>query len=63
MGRKSRLFAHSNSSLDSRAALEVIFADSLRPCSRIFPFCGDYGRRLVRSPLPPEGSSRDAAPF
>jgi hypothetical protein len=43
MGRKSRLFAHSISSPDSRfAELEVEIAESLRSCPRIFPFCGDY---------------------
>jgi hypothetical protein len=43
MGRKSRLFAHSVSSPDCRfGELEVEIAESLRPCSRIFPFCGDY---------------------
>ena len=55
MGRKSRLFAHSISSPDSQFAdLEVEIAESLRPCPRIFPFCGDYRRRLVRSRLPPD---------
>src|SRR5437763_9625193 len=54
MGRKSRLFMHSLSSLDSHSAeLEVEMAESLRPYPRIFPFCGDYRRRLVRSRLPP----------
>jgi hypothetical protein len=48
MGRKSRLFTHSTSSPDSRFAdLEVEIAESLRPCPRLFPFCGDYRRRLV----------------
>jgi hypothetical protein len=55
MGRNSRLFAHSISSPDSQFAhLEVEIAESLRPCSRIFPFCGDYRQRLVRSRLPPD---------
>jgi hypothetical protein len=55
MGRKSRLFAHSISSLDSRfAELGVEIGESLRPCPRIFPFWGDYRRRRVRSGLPPE---------
>ena len=50
MGRKSRLFAYSISSPDSQFAdLGVEIAESLRPCPRIFPFCGDYRRRLVRS--------------
>jgi hypothetical protein len=59
MGRKSRLLTYSLSSLDFRfAELEVEIAESLLPCPRIFPFCGDYRRRLVRSGLPPdEGSS------
>jgi hypothetical protein len=26
--------------------------------SQIFPFCGDYRRRLVRSRLPPEAGSK-----
>src|SRR5882757_4569186 len=48
MGRKSGLFAHWISSPDSHCAdLEVEIAESLRPCPRIFPFCGDYRRRLV----------------
>ncbi|SIN88628.1 hypothetical protein SAMN05443247_00462 [Bradyrhizobium erythrophlei] len=60
MGRKSPLFAHSISSSDFRFAhLEVEIAESLRPCPRIFPFCGDYRRRLVRSRLPPEGGVRE----
>jgi len=62
MGRKSWLFAHSLSSLDSRfAELEVEIAESLRPCPRIFPFCGDYRRRLAWSRLPPEGTSVETA--
>src|SRR6267142_2377860 len=56
MGRKSRLFAHSLSSLDSRfAGHETEIAKSLRPFPRIFPFWGDYRRRRVRSGLPPDG--------
>src|SRR5258705_13635007 len=56
MGRKSRLFAHSLSSLDSRfAEVETEIAESLRPSPQIFPFWGDYGRRRVRSRLPPGG--------
>jgi hypothetical protein len=59
MGRKSRLFAYSISSPDSQFAdLEVEIAESLRPCPRIFPFCGDYWRRLVRSRLPPDGGTQ-----
>jgi hypothetical protein len=59
MGRKSRLSAHSISSPYSRfAELEMEIAESLRPCPRIFPFCGDYQRRLVRSRLPPDELSR-----
>jgi hypothetical protein len=55
MGRKSRLLAHSLPSLDSRVAgPEVEITESLRPRPRIFPFWGDYRRRLVRSLLPPE---------
>ena len=58
MGRKSGLFAHSLSSPDSCFAdLEAEVAKSLRPSPQIFPFCGDYRRRLVRSRLPPEGGS------
>ena len=54
-GRKSRLFAHSTLSPDSRfAGLEVEIAESLRPCPQIFPFYEDYRRRLVRSRLPPD---------
>jgi hypothetical protein len=54
MGRKSRLFAYSISSPGSRVAvLGVEIAESLQPCPRIFPFCGDYRRRQVRSRLPP----------
>jgi hypothetical protein len=59
MGRKSRLFACSISSPDPEFAdVEVEFAESLRPCPRIFPFCGDYRRRPVRSRLPPEHGTR-----
>src|SRR4051794_40632310 len=55
MGRKSRLFAYSISSPNSEFAdLEVKIAESLRPCPRKFPFCGDYRQRPVRSRLPPE---------
>jgi hypothetical protein len=56
VGRKSRHFVHSLLSLGSRFAepeAEILE----RPCPRIFPFCGDYRRRLVRSPLPSEGGS------
>src|SRR5205823_1110995 len=35
------------------AALEAELVESLRPCPRIFPFCGDCRRRRVRSLLPP----------
>jgi hypothetical protein len=63
MGRKSRLFAYSISSPDTRfARQEVEIAESLRPCPRIFPFCGDSRRRLVRSRLPPEPDSPKANP-
>src|SRR5450631_1696797 len=63
MGRKSRLLAHSLPSLDSRVAgLEVEITESLRPRPRIFPFCGDYRRRLVRSLLPPEDGSVGLSP-
>jgi hypothetical protein len=56
MGRKSRLFAYSLSSLDSAfAEVEAEIAKSLRPSPQIFPFWRDYGQRLVRSRLPPEG--------
>jgi hypothetical protein len=62
MGRKSRPFAHLHSSLDARfAELEVEIGESLRPRARIFPFCGDYRRRQVRSRLPPEGGIRFCA--
>ena len=48
MGRKSRLFAHSLPSLDARfPVVDVVIAESLRPCPRLFPFCGDYRQRLV----------------
>jgi len=58
MGRKSRLFPHSISSLNAEfASLEVEITESLRPYPQIFPFCGDYRRRLVRSRLPPETGS------
>jgi hypothetical protein len=54
MGRKSRLFALSLWSPDSRfAEHEAQIAESLRPFRQIFPFWGDYRRRLVRSRLPP----------
>ena len=59
MGRKSRLFAHSLWSPDSRfAELEGEMAESLRPFTQIFPFCGDYRRRRVRSGLPPDLGTR-----
>jgi len=55
IGRKSRLFAHSLPSLGSRFAdPEEEIAESLRPCPQIFPFWGDYRRRLVGSRLPPD---------
>ena len=58
MGRKSRLFAHSLSSLDSRfAGREAGIAKSLRSFPRIFPFWGDFRWRRVRSGLPPEDGS------
>jgi hypothetical protein len=51
MGRKSGHFAHSDLSLASGPAdVEGQIAESLQPYSEIFPFCGDYRRRLVRSP-------------
>lgn len=54
MRRKSRLFAHSLWSPDSRfAELEAGIVESLRAFPRIFPFRGDYRRRRVRSGLPP----------
>jgi hypothetical protein len=41
-GRKSRLFAYSISSPDSQFTdLNGEIPESLRPCPRIFPFCGD----------------------
>jgi hypothetical protein len=44
MGRKSRLFAHSRSSPDSRfGELEGQIAKSLRPCPRISPFAEIIG--------------------
>jgi len=59
MGRKSRLFAHSLWSPDSRfTELEAEIAESLRPFPRIFPFWGDYRRRRVRSGLPPDPGTR-----
>jgi hypothetical protein len=55
MGRKSRLLAHWLRSPDSRfAEEEAEIPESLRPFPRIFPFCGDYRRRRVRSGLPPD---------
>jgi hypothetical protein len=46
MGRKLGLFAHSIPSLDPRSAdLEAEIGKSLRPGSRIFPFCRDYRQR------------------
>ena len=60
MGRKCGLFAYSTSSPGSGfAELEVKSPERLRPCPRIFPFCGDYRRRLVRSRLPPEINAVD----
>jgi hypothetical protein len=60
MRRKSRLFAHWLRSPDSRfAEEETEIPESLRPFPRIFPFCGDYRRRRVRSGLPPEDGSVD----
>jgi hypothetical protein len=57
MGRKSPLFAHLNLSPDPRIAeLKEEIGKSLRPNPRIFPFCGDYRRRRVRSGLPPDGA-------
>jgi len=48
MGRKSQLFTHSFSSLDSRfAEVEAEIAESLRPSPQIFPFWRDHGRRPV----------------
>ena len=59
MGRKSRLFAHSLWSPDSRfAELAAEIPESLRPFLQIFPFWGDYRRRRVRSGLPPDEGSR-----
>jgi len=47
-------FAHSRASLNLRLVkFEGEIAESLRPRPRIFPFCEDYRRRLVRSRLPP----------
>jgi hypothetical protein len=41
MGRKSQLLAHLVSSSDSQfAEVKVEIAESLRPWSQIFPFCG-----------------------
>ena len=58
-GRKSRLFTHSVWSPNSwLAEVEEEIAESLRAYPQTFPFCGDYWRRLVRSPLPPEGGIR-----
>ena len=55
IGPKSGLFARSPSSLNSRfGEPEGEFAESLRPYPQIFPFCGDYRRRPVRSSLPPD---------
>ena len=46
-GRKQRSFAFSLRSPNSYFALLAgQIAESLRPFSKIFPFSGDYGRRL-----------------
>jgi hypothetical protein len=63
MGRKCRLFASLTLSPGSQLVeLKVEIAESLRPCPRIFPFCGDYRRRQFSSRLPPEGDSRFGVP-
>jgi hypothetical protein len=47
MGRKSRHFAHSLPSPDSRLAeIEAEIPESLWPYPQIFAFCGDCRRRL-----------------
>jgi hypothetical protein len=52
--RKSALFTRSISSPDSQIGnLRAQIGESLRPCPRIFPFCGEFRRRL--------GSIRTAA--
>lgn len=64
-GRKSVLFTHCLRSPGSRyAEVEPEIPESLRPFARIFPFCGDYRRRQVRSGLPPDRRtlSRSALP-
>jgi hypothetical protein len=56
MGRNSRLFARSVLSPDSqRADPRARFAESLRPRPEIFPFCGDYRRRLGAMTTAPRG--------
>ena len=63
MRRKSRLFAHSLWSPDSRLAeLEAEIGENLRQFPQIFPFWGDYRRRRVRAGLPPEARSLLALP-
>ena len=53
-GAEIPAFAHSRATLDLRLVkFEGEIAERLRPCPRIFPFCGEYRRRLVRSRLLP----------
>jgi hypothetical protein len=48
MRRKSRLFAHSFYSPDSRfAELEAEIAERLRPSPQKFPFFADHRLRLI----------------
>jgi hypothetical protein len=61
MARKSGLFAHSFLSPDSRSAeRKAEIPESLRQHAQIFPFCGDYRQRLVRSRRPPEDRSANS---
>src|SRR4051794_39742453 len=58
MAGKPGLFVHSVLSPDPRSGkVEGLIAESLRPQLQKLPFCGDYRRRLVRSPLPPDHST------
>jgi hypothetical protein len=62
MGRKSRLFAHLFSSLDSRfAEVEAELAESLRPSPQIFPFWRDHGGDRFDHDCRPRGSVGSAA--
>jgi hypothetical protein len=57
-GGKTRLFAHRLLPTPNLGEVEGEIDESLRPNPQIFQFCGDYRRRRVRSPLPPDHGSR-----